>query len=58
MSDADGRSMGTTVGQICRDFSRDLQKTCPRCGHIHEGSKECGMVMGQNLICRCEYEVH
>jgi hypothetical protein len=31
--------------------------TCPRCGHVHEGSAECGMDMGNGRFCRCEMEV-
>lgn len=31
--------------------------TCSRCGHVHEGSSECGMPMGNGRICRCEMEV-
>ena len=30
---------------------------CPRCGHVHEGSGECGVRMGKDIICRCELEV-
>jgi hypothetical protein len=32
-------------------------KTCPRCGHIHEGDRECGFLIGGGRICRCEMEV-
>ena len=32
-------------------------KHCPRCGHIHEGVRECGADMGGGRICRCEMEV-
>lgn len=32
-------------------------KTCPRCGHQHEGLKECGVEMGPGRICPCELEV-
>ena len=32
-------------------------KTCPHCGHVHEGDKECGACMGGGGICRCELEV-
>jgi hypothetical protein len=31
--------------------------TCPRCGHVHQGSGECGEQMGGGRICRCETEV-
>jgi hypothetical protein len=31
-----------------------LDKTCPRCGHIHEGDIECGMFIGSGQFCRCE----
>lgn len=30
---------------------------CNRCGHVHEGSGECGVRMGPNVICRCELEL-
>jgi hypothetical protein len=30
---------------------------CHRCGHVHEGSKECGVLIGGDRICRCEMEV-
>jgi hypothetical protein len=34
-----------------------LGLTCPRCGHIHEGHRECGVDMGSTAgICRCEWE--
>jgi hypothetical protein len=32
-------------------------RTCPRCGHIHEGASECGEDMGGGRICRCELSV-
>lgn len=35
----------------------NLQQTCPRCGHVHEGEKECGKFMGGGGFCRCELEV-
>ena len=35
----------------------DLESTCPRCGHIHEGSSACGAQMGGGGICPCEMEV-
>lgn len=34
-----------------------LDRTCPRCGHVHQGSSECGQEMGPGRICRCEMEV-
>ncbi|HZW05360.1 MAG TPA: hypothetical protein VFF58_00500 [Candidatus Nitrosotalea sp.] len=30
---------------------------CPRCGHVHEGDRECGVEIGRGQICRCEMEV-
>lgn len=30
---------------------------CPRCGHVHQGSAECGEEIGGGRICRCELEV-
>lgn len=37
--------------------SVDLVKFCPRCGHVHEGFKECGSEIGAGRICHCELEV-
>jgi hypothetical protein len=37
--------------------TRDHLRTCPRCGHIHEGASECGEDMGGGRICRCELSV-
>lgn len=36
-----------------------VDRTCPRCGHVHEGdnSKECGFDIGGGRRCRCEMEV-
>lgn len=31
--------------------------TCPRCGHVHEGSGECGVSIGAGRVCRCELEM-
>lgn len=31
--------------------------TCPRCGHVHQGDRECGEQIGGGRICRCEMEV-
>lgn len=31
-------------------------RTCPRCGHIHEGERECGSEIGGGRRCRCEME--
>lgn len=36
---------------------REIDRTCPRCGHIHQGEKECGEPMGGERICRCELDV-
>jgi hypothetical protein len=30
---------------------------CPRCGHVHQGDRECGEQIGGGRICRCEMEV-
>ena len=30
---------------------------CPRCGHVHQGDRECGEQLGGGRICRCEMEV-
>jgi hypothetical protein len=32
-------------------------RTCPRCGHLHEGDRECGVLLGGERRCRCELEV-
>src|SRR5580692_7170624 len=32
-------------------------RTCPRCGHVHEGDVECGALTGGGRVCRCELEV-
>lgn len=32
-------------------------RTCPRCGHLHEGERECGVFLGGGGFCRCELEV-
>ena len=34
-----------------------LDKTCPRCGHQHEGDRECGSEIGGGRLCRCEMEL-
>jgi len=36
---------------------REIDRTCPRCGHVHEGEKECGAEMGRGTCCRCDLEV-
>lgn len=28
--------------------------TCPHCGHVHQGEKECGEPVGGGRVCRCE----
>jgi hypothetical protein len=38
-------------------MTRSLQRTCPRCGHVHEGDRECGAFMGGGGFCRCEVEI-
>jgi hypothetical protein len=37
--------------------SVSANSTCPRCGHVHQGSSECGQEMEPGRICRCEIEV-
>jgi hypothetical protein len=39
------------------ESKRRADLTCPRCGHIHEGDRECGAFIGGGRICRCEMEV-
>lgn len=34
-----------------------LDRTCARCGHVHQGSSECGQEMGPGRICRCAMEL-
>ena len=42
----------------CRSLDgRNLDSSCPRCGHVHEGLAECGCDLGGGRICRCEMEV-
>ena len=48
---------GAAVVHISAGTRRELDATCPRCGHIHEGSSECGVRMGGDRFCRCEMEV-
>jgi hypothetical protein len=45
---------GVTTGPRCR---RLIDNPCPRCGHVHEGSAECGAHIGGGRTCRCEMEV-
>lgn len=40
-----------------RTMSRSVHDTCPRCGHVHEGDRECGVEIGRGQLCRCEMEV-
>jgi hypothetical protein len=42
--------------RTCRRVIKSVEDTCPRCGHVHEGSSECGMFMGNGRYCRCEME--
>ena len=32
-------------------------RTCPHCGHVHQGEKECEEKLGSDRICRCEQKV-
>jgi hypothetical protein len=34
-----------------------VDRTCPRCGHIHQGDTECGEPIGGGRVCRCELDV-
>jgi hypothetical protein len=36
---------------------RPIDRTCPRCGHVHQRAYECGEDMGGGRICRCEMAV-
>ena len=36
---------------------RSVDQTCPRCGHVHQGDRECGEQIGGGKVCRCEMEV-
>ena len=40
-----------------RPVSKVMLTICPRCGHEHQGTAECGEDMGGGRICRCELEV-
>lgn len=40
-----------------RAMRHSVDSTCPRCGHVHQGSAECGQEIGGGRICRCELEV-
>lgn len=42
--------------KLCREPSRDVNRFCNYCGHVHEGFNECGVEMGPNRICHCERE--
>jgi hypothetical protein len=44
----------TIDGELAR---KKLLSTCPRCGHVHQGSEECGEDLGGAGKCRCEYAV-
>lgn len=33
------------------------EEMCPRCGHVHQGDRECGEDIGGGRRCRCEMEV-
>jgi hypothetical protein len=56
--------MANTEVQPEKDFGtrpavthRAIDRTCPRCGHLHQGEKECGEQIGGGRICRCELDV-
>lgn len=34
-----------------------LDRTCARCGHVHQDRAECGKDMGGGGICRCDTEL-
>jgi hypothetical protein len=34
-----------------------ISLVCHRCGHQHEGDRECGVDCGGGRLCRCEMEV-
>ena len=38
-------------------ITRRIDLTCPRCGHVHEGDRECGVEVPGAGICRCELQV-
>ena len=35
----------------------EVEDVCVRCGHVHEGSAQCGVPIGEGRFCRCEVEV-
>lgn len=48
----------TVTGQLSGQLSEMRNwNTCPRCGHVHEGDRECGAEVGRGQLCRCEMEV-
>jgi len=53
-----GRDCTEVVNRAERRPRRKVMLTvCPRCGHEHGGSAECGEAMGGGRICRCDVEV-
>ena len=53
-----GRSCPSGVGgRPIQGYFEIRDRTCPRCGHVHQGSAECGEEIGGGRICRCELEV-
>ena len=46
-----------TAARRLRASGRVFDDTCPRCGHVHQGDRECGEQIGGGRICRCEMEV-
>jgi hypothetical protein len=45
--------------QHIANFSKEenWEDTCNRCGHIHEGMKECGFCVPGAGVCKCEFEI-
>jgi hypothetical protein len=41
---------------VTRQEQSRWDNTCPRCGHVHQGEKECGESIGGGRICRCDLE--
>lgn len=52
----------TDFTSLCLELAQALKpepadRTCPRCGHLHEGDRECGVFTGGGRVCRCEMDV-
>jgi hypothetical protein len=39
---------------VTRPAARSTDRTCPRCGHVHQSAQECEADLGGGRVCRCE----